>query len=79
MDLHEGVSWTFLTIAIPLALDGQWVTLAWAVQGVMLLWLAARSPAPVAAWGGLAALLLAAVRAVALDAYWSPTSRPSGT
>ncbi len=51
VDLHEGVSWTFLTIVMPLALDGQWVTLAWAVQGVMLLWLASRSPAPVAAWG----------------------------
>jgi uncharacterized membrane protein len=67
--LHEGVSWTFLTLAIPLALDGQWVTVAWAVQGAMLLWLASRAPARVAAWGGLAALLLAAARAVALDAY----------
>jgi uncharacterized membrane protein len=71
VDVHEGVSWTFLTIAIPLALDGQWVTLAWAVQGLMLLWLASRRPASVAVWGGLAALLLAAVRAVALDRYWS--------
>jgi len=70
VDLYEGVSWTFLTIAMPLALDGQWVTLAWAVQGVMLLWLASRSPAPVAVWGGLAVLLLAAVRSVALDPYW---------
>ena len=70
--LHEGVSWTFLTLAIPLALDGQWVTLAWAVQGVMLLWLAARSPMPVAAWGGVAALLLAAVRVVAFDRYALP-------
>jgi uncharacterized membrane protein len=76
VDLHEGVSWTFLTIAMPLALDGQWVTLAWAVQGVMLLWLASRSPAPVAAWGGLAVLLSAAVRAVGLDAYWSADIRP---
>ena len=76
VDLHEGVSWTFLTITMPLALGGQWVTLAWAVQGVMLLWLASRSPAPVAAWGGLAVLLLAAVRAVGLDAYWSADIRP---
>jgi uncharacterized membrane protein len=76
VDLHEGVSWTFLTLAVPLALDDQWVTLAWAVQGVMLLWLASRSPAPVAAWAGLAALLLAAVRAVGLDAYWSADMRP---
>jgi uncharacterized membrane protein len=76
VDVHEGVSWTFLTIAIPLALDGQWVTLAWAVQGVVLLWLASRSAAPVAAWGGLGALLLAAVRAVGLDTYWSPEIVP---
>ena len=69
--VHEGVSWTFLTLAIPLALDAQWVTLAWAIQGVMLLWLASRVPTPVAAWGGLAALLLAFSRAVAFDRYWS--------
>jgi uncharacterized membrane protein len=69
--LHEGVAWTFLTLAIPLVLDVQWVTLAWAAEGVMLLWLAARVPAPVAAWGGLAALLLAGSRAVAFDRYWS--------
>ncbi len=76
VDVHEGVSWTLLTLAIPLALDDQWVTLAWAVQGVVLLWLASRAPAPVAAWGGLAALLLAAVRAVALDRYWSADGAP---
>jgi uncharacterized membrane protein len=75
-DLHEGVSWTLLTIVMPLALDGQWVTLAWAMQGVMLLWLATRSPAPVAAGGGLAVLLLAAARAVGLDAYWWADIRP---
>ncbi len=68
--VHEGVSWTFLTLAVPLWLDAQWITLAWAIQGVMLLWLASRAPAAVAAWGGLAALLLAAMRAVALDRYW---------
>jgi uncharacterized membrane protein len=74
--VHEGVSWTFLTLAIPLWLDTQWVTLAWAIQGVMLLWLASRAPSAVATWGGLVALLLAGFRAVALDRYWSPESVP---
>jgi uncharacterized membrane protein len=69
--VHEGVSWTFLTLAIPLAVDVQWITLAWAVEGVMLLWLASRVPISVAAWGGLVALLLAFSRAVAFDRYWS--------
>jgi uncharacterized membrane protein len=70
--LHEGLSWTFLSLAIPLALEGQWITVAWAVQGVALMWLASRAPMPVAAWGGLVALLLAAIRVVALDRYGFP-------
>ena len=70
--LHEGVSWTFLTLAIPLALGGQWITLAWAVEGVALLWLAAHGPMPVAAWAGLVALVLAAIRVLALDRYGFP-------
>ena len=72
--VHEGVAWTFLTLAVPLWLDAQWITLAWATQGVMLLWLASRAPTAVAAWGGLAALLFAALRAVALDRSWSAES-----
>ncbi|HKW92886.1 MAG TPA: DUF2339 domain-containing protein, partial [Methylomirabilota bacterium] len=76
--VHEGVGWTFLTLAIPLALDGQWITLAWAVQGVTLLWLATRAPSPVAHWGGLVALLLAGVRAVVLDRDWGPDANPVG-
>ncbi len=74
--VHEGVAWTFLTIAIPLALDGRWVTLAWAVQGLMLLWVASRVITPVASWGGLAALLLAAARVVVFDRFWYPDSVP---
>ena len=67
--LHEGVGWVFLTLSIPLALDREWVTLAWAAQGVVLLWTASRVETPVAAWGGLAALLLAVARVVAFDRY----------
>ena len=74
--LHEGISWTFLTIAIPLALDGPWVTLAWAIQGLTLLWVARRALTPVAAWGGFAALLLASIRVAGLDRYWYPDSTP---
>lgn len=67
--LHEGVAWTFLTVAIPLALAGRWVTLAWAAQGVVLLSMAPRVQTPVAAWGGLGALLLATARVVAWDLH----------
>jgi uncharacterized membrane protein len=67
--VHEGVAWTFLTLAVPLALAGRWLTLAWAVEGAVLLWTAARLATPVAAWGGTAALLLAAVRALSVDRH----------
>src|SRR5947207_11885781 len=74
--LHEGIAWTFLTIAIPLAVDGPWVTLGWAIQGVVLLAMARRMATPVAAWGGLAALLLASLRVAVLDRYWYPDATP---
>src|SRR5882724_4164712 len=66
----------FLTLAIPLALKGPWITLAWAVEGAVLISIAPRLATPVAAWGGTAALFLAAFHVVALDkwgsAYWTP-------
>jgi uncharacterized membrane protein len=67
--IHEGVAWTFLTLAVVLALSGRWVTLAWAAQGVVLLWSASRAQTPIAAWGGSAALLLAAARVLAVDRH----------
>src|SRR5262249_33814148 len=42
VSIHEGVAWVFLSLAIPLALAGPWITLAWAAQGVALLWTAPR-------------------------------------
>jgi uncharacterized membrane protein len=66
----------FLTLAIPLALKGPWITLAWAAEGAVLLSVAPRLATPVAAWGGTAALFLAAFRVMAVDrwgsAYWTP-------
>jgi uncharacterized membrane protein len=71
-----GLACVFLTLAIPLALKGPWITLAWAVEGAVLISIAPRLTTPVTAWGGTAALFLAAFHVVALDkwgsAYWTP-------
>jgi uncharacterized membrane protein len=71
-----GVACVFLTLAMPLALKGPWITLAWAAEGAVLLSVAPRLVTPVAAWGGTAALFLAAFRVVGVDrwgsAYWTP-------
>jgi uncharacterized membrane protein len=76
-----GVACVFLTLAIPLALKGPWITLAWAAEGAVLLSVAPRLVTPVAAWGGTLALFLAAFRVVAGDkwgsAYWTPVWNPT--
>ena len=74
--LLMGVACVFLTLAIPLALKGPWITLAWAAEGAVLISVAPRLVTPVAAWGGTLALFLAAFRVVGIDkwgsAYWTP-------
>jgi len=71
-----GVACVFLTLAMPLALKGPWITLAWAAEGAVLLSVAPRLATPVAAWGGTLALFLAVFRVIAVDrwgsAYWTP-------
>lgn len=74
--VHEGLVWSFLTIALPLALDGPWVTLGWAVEGLVLLWAASRLTTPVAPLGGVFALALATARAAVLDREWEPMGEP---
>jgi len=74
--VHEGLAWTALTIAFPLAFDGQWVTLGWAVEGLVLIWAASRLTTPLAPLGGLLALTLAVARAGWLDVGWGRIAHP---
>jgi uncharacterized membrane protein len=71
-----GVACVFLTLAMPLALKGPWITLAWAAEGAVLISVAPRLVTPVASWGGTLALSLAVFRVVGVDkwgsAYWTP-------
>ncbi len=71
-----GVACVFLTIAMPLALKGPWITLAWAAEGAVLLSVAPRLATPVAAWGGTLALFLAAFRVLGVDRWGSPYWTP---
>lgn len=40
--IHLSVAVVFLTIAIPLKASGHWITVSWLVEGLALLWVAAR-------------------------------------
>jgi len=75
--VHLGNAIAFVAIAFPLAFNGPWVTLAWAVQGAVLLWLASRRvDSKTVTAGGLVVLFLAVARVVALDPFWYVPSRP---
>lgn len=36
--LYAGLALTFATLAIPIRLEGRWITLAWALEGAVLIW-----------------------------------------
>ena len=59
---------TFFTIAAAIQLDLQWVTIAWAVEGLMLLWAGLRSGESAARHAALAVYGVAALHWLAWDA-----------
>ncbi|HZN55818.1 MAG TPA: DUF2339 domain-containing protein [Candidatus Polarisedimenticolaceae bacterium] len=66
--VHYGAAAVLVALAVPLALDGPWVTMAWAAQAVVLVFVAPRAPKTEATLGAAAILFAAAiVRAVSLD------------
>ncbi len=60
--LFAGLALTFATLAIPIRLEGKWITLAFAVEGAVLVWTGFRSMAGFLRAGGYFLLALAAVR-----------------
>ena len=57
----------FLTIAMPLQLSGSWVTVAWAAEGVVLVWLGFQLERRPLRLFGLGVLAISAARLVILD------------
>jgi uncharacterized membrane protein len=53
---------TFATLAIPIRLDGKWITLAFAIEGAILVWTGFRSMTGYLRSGGYFLLALAAIR-----------------
>lgn len=74
---HLGAAFVAFASAFPLAFDGPWVTLSWAVQGAVLLAIAPKLVRrSVAVWGGLALFALAVTRTLLLDPMWYPSRPP---
>ena len=73
-----GVSLLFVTLAIPIQLEANWVTLAWGVQGAILAWLSLRLDSERLRYGSLTLFLLALTHSIFWDFPWivGATFRP---
>jgi uncharacterized membrane protein len=64
--LYAGLALTFVTLAIPIRLDGRWITIAWAVEGAVLIWSGLRVRFAAMRWAGLVMFAVVAGRLVAI-------------
>ncbi|MGA8023151.1 MAG: DUF2339 domain-containing protein [Candidatus Acidiferrales bacterium] len=64
--LYAGLALTFVTLAIPIRLDGRWITIAWAVEGAVLIWSGLRVRFAPMRWAGLVMFAVVTGRLVAI-------------
>jgi uncharacterized membrane protein len=64
--LFAGLALTFVTLAIPIRLEGRWISLALAVEGAILVWTGFRALMPLLRGAGFLLLAVAAIRVLVL-------------
>jgi hypothetical protein len=77
--LVAGAALMFITVAIPLQLDKQWITIGWALEGAALIWLFTRIPhRGLLLWGSglLAAVFVRLTLNQAVLHYHAPSNVP---
>ena len=67
--LHLALAIGFITIAIPIRLDGHWITIGWFVEAAVLLWLSDRIRSTFLSVFAACALALGVVRLLAVDNF----------
>jgi uncharacterized membrane protein len=60
--IFAGLALTFVTLAIPIRLEGKWITIAWAVEGAVLVWSGFEVNLRALRWAGLSLLGVTAFR-----------------
>ena len=65
--LFAGLALACISLAIPARLDGQWLTIAWAVEGVVLVWAGARIASIWLRSAGLVFFAIIAMRLIVLQ------------
>lgn len=76
MESFFGLGMVFLTIAVPLALDARWTSVAWALQGAAMIWLAFRQQRRLALLAGAALQLLAGISYSEQPGFYSADTTP---
>ena len=73
--LYAGLALTVATLAIPICLDAYWITLGWAVEGLILVWCGLRISSLALRVSGLLIFAIVAVRLIVLpiDIGQNPT------
>ena len=65
--LHVAIAIAFITIAIPLKLEAQWITISWLIESATLLWISVRTKTNFLRYLAVAALALGIFRLLAYD------------
>jgi uncharacterized membrane protein len=71
--LHVAIAIAFITIAIPLKLDAQWITNGWLIESAVLLWISARTKVNFLRHLAVAALVLGIFRLLFYDHFRAET------
>jgi uncharacterized membrane protein len=70
--IYAGLALTFATLAIPIRLDGKWITIAFAVEGALLIWSGLRIRSLALRTAGFVLFLIVGVR-LAMLVFSAPT------
>ncbi|MFH1231166.1 MAG: DUF2339 domain-containing protein [Planctomycetota bacterium] len=62
-----GISLTFLTLAVPIQLEHKWITIAWAVESAILIWISFQTHSLATRIGGLIVLGLVFIRLLFIE------------
>jgi uncharacterized membrane protein len=71
--LHVAMAITFITIAIPLKLEGQWITISWLVESAVLLWISVKTQVNFLRYLASIALVLGLFRLLFYDHFQTET------
>ena len=64
-----GTSIILLTLAVPIQLSGSWITMAWAIQGAVLIWLSLATDRPVLRFFSLGVFIAVVARLILFDTF----------